>query len=432
MFRMTTLVLAVLFASPAVAAEPAKDTSPSYKPMKVVLDDDGDQWVRFITWHQIWARGAQLNPDTEVQGRERSFATDLAIRRSRLMVVAQPFPKTQFVFHAGINNQTFNNARKPQLYIHGAWASQRLTDNGLLTVGAGLHYWHGVSRLANASTLNFLALDAPISNWPTIERTDQFARMLGIFAKGHTGKLAYRVALNKPFSTSQTLVENGPSDYNSEADSLSTTGYVELQLDDKESDLLPFKVGTYLGKKKVVNVGAGWLWHPNAMATLDGDGERRATDLTALGVDAFVDQPIGPNGAAVTAYAGYWYYDFGPDHVRNIGIMNLGTGGSSGNGAGNAYPVLGTGHHVYSQVGVLLPGDYGGVQIQPYVTTQLSLIDALGAPMVAPEAGVNWFIHGHHLKVTTHWRNRPIFEVGDAPEVEGRANEVITQLAVFL
>lgn len=441
--------LSVLMATSALAAEPepvgsAGDpaaekekarwpaSKPGYKPLKFNLNEEGTQWVRFITWHQIWLRGIQNNPGTTVLGQEQDATVDVGLRRARFLVLGEALHRTQFLFHVGMNNQTFANGRKPQLYVHDAWASYAMTPGGELTIGAGLHYWNGVSRLNNQSTLNMLSVDMPISNWLTIERTDQFARMMGIFAKGHKGPFAYRVALNKPFSTSRTLVPDGPADYNPQASTLATAGYLELQLDDQESDLLPYKVGTYLGKKSVFNVGAGWLWHPDAVATANADGDITARDLTAFGVDVFADQPVGENGAAFTGYAGYWYYDFGPDAVRNIGIMNNGAGGTSFNGGGNAYPVLGTGHTVYAQAGFLLPGRPGGVQIQPYATTQVSILDALGAPMIAPEVGVNWLIHGHNAKITTHWRSRPVFEAGTDPEVESRANEGIVQLAVFL
>ena len=58
-------------------------------------------------------------------------------------------------------------------------------------MGAGLHYWNGVSRLSSQSTLNFMTLDAPIFNWTNIEATDQFARQFGIYAKGQLDRLDY-------------------------------------------------------------------------------------------------------------------------------------------------------------------------------------------------------------------------------------------------
>jgi len=403
--------------------------------IQIPLPSGDKDFLRLITWHQFWARGIQNNPGTTVQGMDRDATTDIGIRRSRILALGQfANGRVQILSHFGINNQTFNNTRKPQLYIHDAWGSFQVLEK-YLTLGAGLHYWNGVSRLTNASTLNFLPVDAPILNWTTIERTDQFARQAGLFAKGQIGRVDYRLALNKPFSTSRELTPGGAADYLSESDSLSTAGYVQLFMREKESNTLPYAVGTYLGKKDVFNVGAGFHYHPDALGTRNAaDTETTQHDLVAIGVDAFLDKPLG-KGSALTSYLVYYYYDFGPNHVRNIGIMNVGQGGTSVNGSGNAYPVMGTGNHVYGQLGYLLPGEPLGLQIQPDGTFQVSLMEALDDPMVVGEGGINWFVLGHHAKVTTHYRNRPVFEVpgnGDRPTADSRASEVIVQFAFFL
>ena len=53
-----------------------------------------------------------------------------------------------------------------QIYMHDVWTEFMLVPKKLY-IGTGLHYWNGVSRMANASTLNFMTLDAPIFNWYT-------------------------------------------------------------------------------------------------------------------------------------------------------------------------------------------------------------------------------------------------------------------------
>jgi hypothetical protein len=50
-----------------------------------------------------------------------------------------------------------------------------------MSLGAGLHYYMGLSRALWHLTLNFLTIDAPIFNWPLIENSDQFARQVGLF-----------------------------------------------------------------------------------------------------------------------------------------------------------------------------------------------------------------------------------------------------------
>ena len=52
------LPLLVLLLATAAHAE--------YRPIKIVLDDDGDQYLRIITWHQLWLRYTEFNPGTAI------------------------------------------------------------------------------------------------------------------------------------------------------------------------------------------------------------------------------------------------------------------------------------------------------------------------------------------------------------------------------
>lgn len=156
---------------------------------------------------------------------------------------------------------TGQGGKRPQIYIHDAWTEYAIKP-GKLHIGAGLHYWNGVSRLSSHSTLNFMTMDAPIFNWFNIEATDQFARQLGIYAKGQLGKLDYRIHLNKPFAFGSSLsAVTSANAVNVLNENWSTGGYLNYMFWESESNALPYFVGTYLGKKKVLNVGAGWYTH---------------------------------------------------------------------------------------------------------------------------------------------------------------------------
>jgi len=431
---------APLPAVPAAAApEPARRGLVARSPdelydggIKITLGSKGRNSIRIINWHQVWNRYMHTNPGTEVQGRPREHQYDIALRRSRLLVIGQLTPRFQIITHVGINNQTFNNARKPQLFVHEATGQVQVWKD-YLHVGAGLHYWNGVSRMTNASTLNFLSLDAPIVNWPTIEQTDQFARHLGVYAKGKLGPLDYRVAFNQPFAPGTGVDEDptGPAAvYNPQANSKQVEGYVQWQFLEPESNAVPYTVGTYLGNKKVFNVGAGFSFQPDGTWSLSPAGRIREHDIVLAAADVFVDLPLRRERGALTAYGVYYYYDFGPDHLRSVGIMNTGTGGTTLNGPGNAYPTIGTGHHAYAQAGYMLPPRWTGLQrVQPYAAAQVSVFDALDAPMVVPEAGINWLLLAHHFKLTLMVRERPVFT---ADEVTGRSRETTRRSEIVL
>ena len=101
--------------------------------------------------------------------------------------------------------------------------------------------------------------------------------------------------------------------------------YVEYQFLDNESNLLPFKVGTYLGTKRVFNIGVGFYSQSKGTKS-SVNGKLESHNVNLLSVDAFLDMPFGDKtkNSAVTAYAGYFNYNFGPNYIRNIGIMNEG------------------------------------------------------------------------------------------------------------
>lgn len=449
--------------------------------MRINLDSTGRKYVRFILWNQVWARAEHLNPGTRVNGEPQERLTDIGIRRSRLIMYGQLTPANLIMLHVGINNQTFNSGgapgeptgpgKKPQLFIHDLWVQHRVVKDRL-DVGFGLSYWNGISRQSSASTLNFLGIDAPIFNWPNIDAADQFARQPSIYAKGKLGRLDYRVALSQPFvpgSSLTTLPTTGSGAtlarvaeqavYSNNPKAKATQGYLMWQALDQESNVLPFTVGSYLGTKRVFNVGAGWYVQPHAMrsyraglgATPGADSVRHHAQRL-LGVDVFADLPFGSRarGQALTVYGVLYDYDFGPNFVRNIGIMNEGgpapsvvaVPGTVFNGGGNAFPQIGTGRIAHLEAGWLLPkGVTGGRgRLQPYTQLTHSDFERLDAAFATLEGGVNWHLEGHHSKFTLHYRSRPIFSTTSAtggpdglPRVErtGRRGEWILQSMIY-
>jgi len=241
------------------------------------------------------------------------------------------------------------------------------------------------------------------------------------------------VAATKPFQTSVTNVTT-TGNYNPIASTWAYAGYFQLQFWDIESDVLPYTTGTYLGTKRVMNVGTGFYSHPKGIAYLDANGALHERALTVASADFFVDLPFkAEHGGALTAYAAYYWLDYGPNNVRSIGIMNPGVPGSSGppNGPGNAYPMLGTGNTGYGQAGWLMPWKINTIQFQPYVLSQISKFDGLNDIMAQFGLGVNMFIYGHNSKVTLEYRNRPIFDANGS--VQSRAgNSFVLQMQLFI
>jgi len=438
--------------------------SPDYgSGLKLNLNPEGDKYVRFILWNQIWLRNTDMNPGTLVSDEATKNTWNIGNRRLRALAYAQITKRYMILMHFGINNQTFingggsgtsgtggyGNGKKPQMFFHDAWNEYAVVLPGeagkfSLSLGAGLHYYMGLSRMTMASTLNFLTVDSPIFTWPLIDNSDQFARQMGVFAKGKYGKLEYRFSLNKPFATNLTPLDvTNPAarvavDNNGNPE-FSKAGYIEYQFLDSESNLLPFKVGSYLGTKKVFNIGAGF-YHQKDGTRTSVNSQIEKHDIALYAVDAFADLPLGnsKHKMALSAYTGFYNYNFGPNYLRNLGIMNIGTsdpsfvGDKAIAGAGNLQPMIGTGNIYYLQAGLLLPSnaDKPKIRIQPFAAYTNKNFKALENSSSQFDIGANWFIDGHHAKLTTQYSTRPTYTSASAePKSKG---EFILQFQIYL
>ena len=457
--KKIVLLTAVLFSALSFG-----QGSPDYGGgMKFNLNPEGTKYMRFIAWNQIWMRATDLNPGSLVGGEPATKQEDIGLRRLRILAYSQISPRYMIVTHIGINNQTFTNGgasgstgtggygagKKPGVFFHDAWneyaiALPRENKPFSLSIGAGLHYYMGLSRMTMSSTLNYMTIDAPIFNWPLIENSDQFARQIGVFAKGKYNKLEYRFSLNKPFATNQV-----PTDATSNATAVavdnsantkwSKAGYVEYQFFDKESNFLPYKVGCYLGTKRMFNIGAGFYTAPSGTKTaVNGVIEKHSINLFAA--DAFLDLPIGKKEQkmAITVYSVLYDYDFGPNYVRNLGIMNVGvsdtnfTGTPGLAGAGNLQPVIGTGTIWYTQAGFLLPNknEKPKVRVQPFGAYTYKKFDAFEQASNQFDIGTNLFLDGHHAKLTAQYSTRPVYTAKD--NLDTYKGEFLLQLQIYL
>lgn len=410
----------------SVSAQETAEIDHSYKPLKVNLNEDGSKYLRFIMWHQLWVTSNNLSDENATT----QFST--SIRRSRLLAFAQVSPRFLILTHFGLNSlnpnnltSLGNNGDTPQLFLHDAWGELMLTKS--IYVGAGLHYWKGMTRLANQSTLNFMTLDQsrPFNAWHSLGITDQFARHLGIYLKGASGKFEYRFAWNNPSRSplgggidySVRFSEEGQPASNLTYTGVSTPdadgnatgnniyeGYVKYNIWDNESTKLPYYVGTYLGKKKVLSVGAGFFLHPDGMYDSATNTHGSVSHFAA---DVFLDMPT--SGGAINAYAAFQSFNYGEGYISRWG---------------------GTGSALYAQVGYYL----GAQKIMPYVAFSNSSYDGAPDAIGALDIGVNYFINGHHAKVTAEYHSisRDYREGGLSPGGVEDISQLRLQLHVFL
>ena len=364
--------------------------------LKVKINEDGSKYFRIISWAQFWAQHNSDRP-LDANGNEQADL-NFSLRRARVLMYAQVSKDFLILTHFGLNSLNADNmspvgtADASQLFFHDVWAQYSLGKDH--AIGGGLHYWNGISRLNNQSTLNIMTLDNQRQAWATLGLSDQFARHLGIYVKGSFGKFQYRVSVNEAetnnLQATATPANNGPSIYSgrrllgSKEAGKVFTGYFDYAFFDAESNFLPYKVGSYVGTKKVFNIGAGFFMHPNGAVAADGAGNVSGQDVNIFAVDAFYDAPLGSNGGAITAYALYQNTDYGKD-------FRLGT-------------TYETGSLLHGHLGYVLPIKTK-TKIQPYLSFDSRKIDALDDDASQFGIGTNFYFSGHNSKLTLEYQS---------------------------
>jgi len=181
----------------------------------------------------------------------------------------------------------------------------------------------------------------------------------------------------------------GNDDVNDPQSSLRYTARVHVSLLDPEYSLT-YK-GTYLGKKKVLTVGAGYQSESDAVyGNVAGLSDRK--DYNAYTYDAFFEYPTP--GGTFTVSGAYLKEDLNgaykgadPD-PRSIGI----------NGEKNGW---------YAKAGYLLPGKIGGADLQVYGRYEkwnfAQLQGIYDQEIKWSALGVNYFISGQNLRLTLEY-----------------------------
>lgn len=422
-FRYFIIIGVCMLSSVIMTAQVAEEEDHSYRPLKINLNEKGTKFVRFIIWHQQWAQTNNLAVDN-AKLQVTSFA-----RRSRYLAYAQISPSFLILTHFGLNNLVPGNLNAlgnggdgPQFFLHDAWTEFKVLPKKLY-LGTGLHYWKGLTRLASQSTLNFMTMDnpRPFSPWHSLGVTDQFARHLGIYAKGELGKFDYRLAVNNPmnpanalgagrdFGTANSgLTYNGsarPDKDNNPTGNSIIEGYFRYNFWDSESTVLPYHVGSYLGSKKVLNIGTGFFAHPNGMYR-ESDGTHE--NVTHLAVDAFLDMPLS-EGDCLNAYASFTQFNYGENYVSRW---------------------AGTGGVFYGHVGYKVKN----TSFMPYIALQRAQYNGYEEPVTGLDVGVNYFINGHHAKITLeyHQLRGDFREVPANIQADGLMQQIRLQTHIFL
>ncbi|MBC7449884.1 MAG: hypothetical protein H7259_00190 [Cytophagales bacterium] len=437
------------------------------KPLKLSLNEDGSHYIQFTGLVQAWVRYDQSNPNSTVNKQtanaENTF--DIGLRRVRFQTMGQLTDRAFFYTQIGENSFSYLSERKFGLFLMDATGDYEFIKKHL-AIGAGLGSWVGPLRFSSPSVATFMGTDGPIYQQTTNDLNDQFVRRMMIYAKGKIGKLDYRISVAKPFivnsaaniaGTGQAGVgllstngfQNNVATFSTRGANPQLNTYLSYQFFDQESNKTPYNTGTYLGTKKVFNIGGGFQYQKDAMwYTTIADPINAPTKVDTVsqkyltfGLDVFYDAPVNKEkGTALSFYAAYLYSDYGRNYIRNLGVMNAADGGkgysgSSGafnSGGGSAFSMNGTGSTLSAQLGYKMKdnllGEHG--TLMPYVMTQLSGFQYYDYKVMSVyNVGVNWLIKGHNSKFSLDYQNRPYFaQTGTAtPKETVRRGMVVLQ-----
>lgn len=410
--------------------------------LKIYLNDDSTRYIKATGLAQIWARFEDNNPGSTISGTPKKESFDVGLRRVRFQIMSQVTKHVFFYTQVGINSINSLSARKTGLFFHDVTGEYSMFKN-MLTIGGGLSGWNGTSRYSSSGVGNILGLDLPVVQEATNDVTDQFVRKLGVYAKGKIKGFDYRISVSNPFPVQNAITAvaalsgTNTSYYSTKAPELQYQGYFMYQFLDKESNQLPYMTGSYLGKKRVLNIGTGFAYQKDAMWHRNAVLDTISTPLQQFGVDVFYDSYLNKDKQnAITAYASFLNYDFGPNYIRNVAIMNTANGTNSSasfNGSGNGVPLVGTGQVVYAQAAYLFKKDllksYG--TIQPYLSGVYANYEKLKDPVMLYDIGLNWIMSGQNSKLSLDYQSRPIFNTdsnGDIRETKSaRRGQIVLQ-----
>lgn len=432
----------------------AKPASPD-KALKFNLSEDGSRWFQVTFLNQTWARYNQSNDGTTVKGQDFKETFDLGLRRTRIQMYGQITDRAFLYFQFGQNNFGYlaQNAgnRKVAAFFHDAVTEYRLSNKNQLKLGGGLTIVNGLSRFSQPSIATIATLDVPVFAQATTDQTDIFSRKLSVYARGQVGKFDYRVALSQPFpiSTNGAALPKISKNATFADSSLhkQLQGYVMYQFFEHESHVTPgYMTGTYLGTKKIFNIAAGGVYQSKATHRLNDNGAVVYDDIKLYCLESFLDMPLNKEKqTAINAYVGFFNLNFGKNYLRYNGIMNPADGIKGANviaGAqGNAYPMMGTGKVLYTQLAYLLPkkwfGEDNASKVSVYGTSMITRYDRVGASGAVHSLGFNWFINAHKAKISVEWQNRPTYTLNTTdPTVayvfNKRKNSVTVQYQIFI
>ena len=106
------------------------------------LNDEKTRSISFSGYAELWARYAELNPGSLVNGEQVNSISDLSLRRVRVKMAYQPTEKFTFILQGGLTNVNVASKTTPAFELLDAYAEYKFND--IIAAGAGRSTWRGL------------------------------------------------------------------------------------------------------------------------------------------------------------------------------------------------------------------------------------------------------------------------------------------------
>lgn len=314
---------------------------------------------------QAWAQHKSFTSPTD-----DSSSTDFFLRRNRLTFSGQFNDNIGFYAQLEAGNDSKLGQDNKSVYYRDAYVTFDYRDDFRFIVG---RFKNTFSRENLEACLEPLTMDRAevISYTPFAGSRDTGVAMWGNLLDA---KLQYRV-----------MVADGRDDEYAAKDNMRFTGRVHWSFWDPEYDY--GYLGTYLGTRKVLTVGAAYDYQPD-VAYANFPARTDIQDYSAWTVDAFMEYPTA--SGVYTASAAYFDYD---------------TGNAYNESPDPNLPINSTLKGWYAKAGYMLPNKVGPGRLQFFGRYEDS---DYGATIANTEyydqnwmsVGAHYYLDGQRLKVS--------------------------------
>jgi hypothetical protein len=419
------------------AQQAKKFENPLKKGWTVYLGTDSSVSIRTIGLVQLQARFLQLNPGSKsIDGTTKTTTTDLSITRVCIGSLLTYKRLTMF-YLLGDNGNSVSNGKLGNFYTYEVYSHYALIPK-YLSLGMGQTLYNGISRMSSLSISQIITVESCALAIPTAGKSDNIGRQFQIFAIGKIAKFDYRMALVRPMLQVGAGTQNLPdlvalkpinTSYDFPSDRFGAEGYVCKQFFEEESNLLSSRSFSYLGSKKIFNIGAGFEYQPKASAYLNENRDTIFNNTLTFSADCYADIPLS-SGSVFTAYGAFYKYNYGKNYLKIGGTMNYFTGGDSPQGAGNNEYNIGTGNAVFFQAAYLFAKSITkeNHRLQVYTYLYYKDFEALNEKSWQPGCGINYYILGQNAKIGIQYYRRNVY--GNDLKISSTKNNILLQWQV--